>query len=115
MKIIDSKERVFCQCGSRALQQETRQRPSQPGFSQRRDQVLITADNAETLGGVATRPADTDSTRESDRLFPRGTFRRRLKLFRMTIQQDPFEPDRWWFAPLLYAGAALMIAAIVLA
>jgi hypothetical protein len=45
----------------------------------------------------------------------RGTFRRRLKLFRMTIQQDPFEPDRWWFAPLLYAGAALMIAAIVLA
>jgi hypothetical protein len=33
----------------------------------------------------------------------------------MTLQQDPFEPDRWWFAPLLYAGAALMIAAIVLA
>jgi len=52
---------------------------------------------------------------KSDRLFHRGTFRRRLKLFRMTIQQDPFEPDRWWFAPLLYAGAALMIAAIVLA
>jgi hypothetical protein len=36
-------------------------------------------------------------------------------LFCMTLQQDPFEPDRWWFAPLLYAGAALMIAAIVLA
>src|SRR6476661_7675461 len=68
--IIDSKERVFCQCGSRALQQETRQRPSQPGFSQRRDQVLITADNAETLGGVATRPADSDSTREIGSAVP---------------------------------------------
>jgi hypothetical protein len=48
-------------------------------------------------------------------VFQFGTFLRRLQLFRMTIQQDPFEPDRWWFAPLLYAGAALMIAAIVLA
>ena len=54
-------------------------------------------------------------TEVHDRRFHRGTFRRCLKLFRMTIQQDPFEPDRWWFAPLLYAGAALMIAAIVLA
>ena len=45
----------------------------------------------------------------------RGTFLRHLKLFRMTIQQDPYEPDRWWFAPLLYAGAAVMIAAFVLA
>jgi hypothetical protein len=25
------------------------------------------------------------------------------------------EPDPWWFAPLLYAGAALAIAALVLA
>ena len=77
--------------------------------------MLIAADNAETLGGVVTKPADRGLTHESDRLFHRGTFRRCLKLFRMTIQQDPFEPDRWWFAPLLYAGAALMIAAIVLA
>ena len=45
----------------------------------------------------------------------RGTFLRHLKLIRMTIQQDPYEPDRWWFAPLLYAGAAVMIAAFVLA
>ena len=22
-----------------------------------------------------------------------------LPLFDMTIQQDPYEPDRWWFAP----------------
>ena len=76
---------------------------------------LIAAASEVTPARVATSAADIDSTRESDRLFPRGTFRRRLKLFRMTIQQDPFEPDRWWFAPLLYAGAALMIAAIVLA
>jgi hypothetical protein len=45
----------------------------------------------------------------------RGTFLRHLKLFGMTIQQDPLEPDRWWFAPLLYAGAAFVIAAFVLA
>ena len=36
-------------------------------------------------------------------------------LFRMKIQQDRYEPDRWWFAPLLYAGAAVLIAALVLA
>jgi len=35
MKGIDSKERVFCQCGGRALQQETRPRWTQAGFSQR--------------------------------------------------------------------------------
>ena len=44
-----------------------------------------------------------------------GTFLRRLKLSCMMIQQDPYEPDRWWFAPLLYAGAAVVIAALVLA
>jgi hypothetical protein len=34
----------------------------------------------------------------------------------MTIQQDQYEPeDRWWFAPLLYAGTAVLIAALVLA
>jgi hypothetical protein len=33
----------------------------------------------------------------------------------MTIQQDQYEADRWWFAPLLYAGAALVIATLVLA
>jgi hypothetical protein len=48
-------------------------------------------------------------------VFPFGTFRRHLKLFRMTIQQDPYENDPWWFAPLLYAGAAVVIAAFVLA
>jgi len=30
-------------------------------------------------------------------------------------QQDPYENDPWWFAPLLYTGAALVIAAVVLA
>ena len=44
-----------------------------------------------------------------------GTFLRHLKLIRMTIQQDQYEPDRWWFAPLLYAGTAVLIAALVLA
>ena len=33
----------------------------------------------------------------------------------MTFQQDPYEPDDWWFAPLLYAGAAVVITALVLA
>ena len=46
---------------------------------------------------------------------PSGTFLRHLELFRMTIQQDPYENDPWWFAPLLYAGAAVLIAAFVLA
>ena len=45
----------------------------------------------------------------------RGTFLRHLKLLCMTIQQDPYEPDRWWFAPLLYAGVAVAIAAYLLA
>ena len=44
----------------------------------------------------------------------RGTFLCHLQLFRMTIQQDPYEDDPWWFAPLLYAGAAVVIAAFVL-
>ena len=46
---------------------------------------------------------------------PIGTFLRHLQLFRMTIQQDPSENDPWWFAPLLYAGAAVVFAAFVLA
>ena len=54
-------------------------------------------------------------TRDGDRVFLFGTFLGALKLFRMTIQQDSYEPDRWWFAPLLYAGAAVLIAALVLA
>ena len=33
----------------------------------------------------------------------------------MAIQQGPNEPDQWWFAPLLYAGAAVVFAAFVLA
>jgi hypothetical protein len=33
----------------------------------------------------------------------------------MTIRQDPRETDPWRFAPLLYAGAAVVIAAFVLA
>jgi hypothetical protein len=33
----------------------------------------------------------------------------------MKIQLDPYEPDQWWFAPLLYAGAAVVIAVLVLA
>jgi hypothetical protein len=44
-----------------------------------------------------------------------GTFLRHLKLLRMTIQQDSYEPDRWWFAPLLYVGVAVAIAAFLLA
>jgi hypothetical protein len=51
-----------------------------------------------------------------DRVFlHQGTFRCQPLLFYMTIQQDPFEPDRWWFAPLLYVGATVVIAAFVLA
>jgi len=26
----------------------------------------------------------------------------------MAIQQDPYEPDRWWFAPLPYATGWLL-------
>ena len=51
-------------------------------------------------------------TRDGDRVFLFGTFLGALKLFRMTIQQDSYQPDRWWFAPLLYAGAAVLIAAL---
>ena len=60
-------------------------------------------------------PADMGLNSRCDRVFPSGTFLSHLKLFRMTIQQDPRETDPWWFAPLLYAGAAVMIAAFVLA
>ena len=52
----------------------------------------------------------------SDRAFQ--TFLRRLKLFRMTIQQDPYEMDEtdpWWFVPLLYIGLGLAIAGLAMA
>jgi hypothetical protein len=75
--------------------------------------MLIAAANEGTPGVSQPSATDLDSTR--DRIGPFGTFLRHLKLFRMTIQQDPYEPDRWWFAPLLYTGAALVIAALVLA
>jgi hypothetical protein len=79
--------------------------------------------NFETLFGIELGPGAHHFPRAPGPLFcvaPRGvrskgTFLCQAPLFRMTFQQDPFEPDRWWFAPLLYAGAALMIAAIVLA
>jgi len=45
-----------------------------------------------------------------DRVFPFPTFLCHLKLFRMTIQQDPHETDPWWFAPLLYVGLCFAIA-----
>jgi hypothetical protein len=32
----------------------------------------------------------------------------------MTFQQEPYEPDQWWFAPLRYAGVAMLIAALIL-
>ena len=56
----------------------------------------------------------------SDRAFPLGTFLRHLKLFHMTIQQDPYEtdryePDPWWFAPLLYVGLCLAIVGLPMA
>ena len=54
----------------------------------------------------------------SDRAFPLGTFLRHLKLFRMTIQQDPYEMDEtdpWWFVPLLYIGLGLAIAGLAMA
>jgi hypothetical protein len=35
-------------------------------------------------------------------------------LFHMKIQQDSYEPDQWWFAPLLYAGVAVLIGALIL-
>ena len=47
-------------------------------------------------------------------MFLFGTFLRHLKLFRMTIQKYPTKPT-CWFAPLLYAGTAVVIAAFVLA
>jgi hypothetical protein len=59
--------------------------------------------------------ADTNPNPDRIGCSYRGTFLCHLPLSRMTIQQDPYEPDRWWFAPLLYAGAAVVIAVFVLA
>jgi hypothetical protein len=73
------------------------------------------ADAAGNEGGVAILAADMGPNSRCDRVFPSGTFLSHLKLFRMTIQQDPHETDPWWFVPLLYAGAAVVIAAFVLA
>jgi hypothetical protein len=55
-----------------------------------------------------------------DRVFPFPTFLCHLKLFRMTIQQDPYETDPyetdpWWFAPMLYVGLGLAIAGLATA
>ena len=55
-----------------------------------------------------------------DRVFPFRTFLCHLKLFRMTIQQDPYEtdryePDPWWFAPLLYVGLCIAIVGLAMA
>ena len=38
----------------------------------------------------------------------------------MTIQQDPYEtdryePDPWWFAPLLYVGLCIAIVGLAMA
>ena len=47
-----------------------------------------------------------------------GTFLRHLKLFRMTIQQDPYEMDEtdpWWIAPVYYIGLGLAIAGLATA
>ena len=60
-------------------------------------------------------PTGIKSTRYGIGCSYSGTFLRHLKLLCMTIQQDPYEPDRWWFAPLLYAGVAVAIAAYLLA
>ena len=75
--------------------------------------MLVAAANEGLWGGVATWPTDMALNSGCDWVFLFGTFLRHLKLFRMTIQQDPNEPDRWWFAPLLYAGTAVLIAAFV--
>ena len=48
-------------------------------------------------------------------MFLSGTFLRHLKLFRVTIQQDPYETDPWWFAPVLYVGLGLAIAGLAMA
>jgi hypothetical protein len=50
-----------------------------------------------------------------DRVFPLVTFLRHLKLFRMTIQQGPYEADPWWFAPLLYVGLCFAIVGLAMA
>jgi len=36
-------------------------------------------------------------------------------IFREAVPWICGEPDRWWFAPLLYAGTPVLIAALVLA
>jgi hypothetical protein len=81
----------------------------------RRRTLMAAANEGRPLGGVRPWPADSDSTRHRIGCSDRGTFFCHPPLFRMTIQQDPYEPDRWWFAPLLYAGTAVLIAALVLA
>jgi hypothetical protein len=43
-----------------------------------------------------------------------GTIFSACHLFHMKIQQDSYEPDQWWFAPLLYAGVAVLIGALIL-
>ena len=43
-----------------------------------------------------------------------GTIFSACHLFHMKIQLDPYEPDQWWFAPLLYAGVAVLIGALIL-
>ena len=70
-----------------------------------------------TLGGVRQWPADIEFNTRLGRVFPLGpSFH--LKLFRMTIQQDPYETDEtdpWWFLPLLYIGLGLAIAGLAMA
>jgi hypothetical protein len=51
----------------------------------------------------------------ADRAFP--FFLRHMKLFRMTIQQDPYEMDEtdpWWFVALLYISLGLAIAGLAM-
>ena len=48
-------------------------------------------------------------------MFLFGTFLRHLKLFRMAIQQEPYETDPWWFAPLLYVGLCFAIVGLAMA
>jgi hypothetical protein len=57
MKVIDSKERVFCQGGSRALQQETRLRWTQAELPVSSGSVLIPA-------SFVFRTTGADSTRD---------------------------------------------------
>ena len=36
------------------------------------------------------------------------------RLLLVTYPHDTHEPDRWWFAPLLYAGACLVVALLAM-